>query len=214
ADEGSGAPRLPADGLLSPPLAHWLGPRVVGALAVVAAAALFERIAHDRWGDRAWIGATWFAAGAATTLFSGRMTFALGLVPALASLWALERAGGPAREGSRRGLLALAVALALLTPLASPVAALFLALARAPGAGGGGVRGRGDGRRRARGRAGGRGGGAPARRAAGGRVPGGRDRAVRVLVVLAGAGGRGRRARADPARGARAADRRRPLRAR
>lgn len=113
-----GGHHLPGYSVLFPPLAYWLGPRVVGALAVVAAAVLFERIAHAHYGERAWLGATWFAAGAATTLFSGRLTFALGLVPALGALLALQR-----------GRRAAAVALALLTPLASPVAALFLALA-------------------------------------------------------------------------------------
>ncbi len=113
-----GGHHLPGYSLLFPPLGHWLGPRIVGALAVVAAAWLFERIAHARYGDRAWLGATWFAAGAATTLFSGRLTFALGLPLALAALLALQR-----------GRTALALAAALVTPLASPVAALFLALA-------------------------------------------------------------------------------------
>lgn len=113
-----GGHHLPGYSVLFPPLAHWLGPRVVGALAVVAAAWLFERIAHARYGDRAWLGALWLAAGTATVLLSGRLTFALGLVPALATLLALQR-----------GRAALAVALALLTPLASPVAALFVALA-------------------------------------------------------------------------------------
>jgi hypothetical protein len=113
-----GGHHLPGYSVLLPPLASWLGPRLVGALAVVAAAWLFEWIAHDRYGERAWLGATWFALGAAAALFSGRLTFALGLVPALAALLALQR--------DRR---VLAVALALATPLASPVAALFLALA-------------------------------------------------------------------------------------
>jgi hypothetical protein len=121
-----GGHHLPGYSVLFPPLAYWLGPRVVGALAVVAAAWLFERIAHGRYGERAWLGAMWFAAGAATTLFSGRLTFALGLVPALGALLALQHSGARERGGASLGL---AIVLALLTPLASPVAALFLALA-------------------------------------------------------------------------------------
>jgi hypothetical protein len=113
-----GGHHLPGYSVLFPPLAGWLGPRLLGALAVVAAAWLFERIAWRRCGAGAWLGATWFALGAAGTLFSGRIAFALGLVPALACVLALQR--------ERR---ASALALALLTPLASPVAALFLALA-------------------------------------------------------------------------------------
>src|SRR6185312_12250982 len=77
-----------------------------------------ERLAHDRYGERAWLGATVFAAGAAANLFSGRVTFVLGLPLALAALLALQR--------ERR---AAALGLAALTPLASPVDALFLALA-------------------------------------------------------------------------------------
>jgi hypothetical protein len=113
-----GGHHLPGYSVLFPPLAGWLGPRVLGALAVVAASFLFERIARGRYGAEAWLGATWFALGAASALFSGRITFLLGLVPALGALLALQRGRRP-----------LAVALGLLTPLASPVAALFLALA-------------------------------------------------------------------------------------
>jgi len=113
-----GGHHVPGYSVVFPPLAHWLGARLLGALAVLAAAVLFERIAYGRWGERAWLGATWFAAGAAAQLFSGRITFVLGLPLALAALLALQR---------RRP--ALAVAFALATPLASPVDALFLALA-------------------------------------------------------------------------------------
>ncbi len=115
-----GGHHLPGYSVLFPPLGWLLGSRLTGALAVIAAALLFERIAHARYGSRAWIGALWFGAGAATCLFTGRITFALGLVPALGALLALQR--------ERR---ALAVVLAVATPLASPVAALFLALAGA-----------------------------------------------------------------------------------
>jgi len=115
-----GGHHLPGYSVIAPPLAHWLGPRLLGALAIVAAAWLFERIAWEQFGTDAWLGATWFALGAAATLFSGRIPFALGLVPALAAVLALQR--------QRR---APAIALALLTALASPVAALFLALAGA-----------------------------------------------------------------------------------
>jgi hypothetical protein len=113
-----GGHHLPGYSVLAPPLGWWLGPRLLGALAVVAAALLFERLAHERYGERAWLGALWLAAGAATCLLSGRITFALGLAVALGALLALQR-----------GRLAIALAAALLTPLASPVAALFLALA-------------------------------------------------------------------------------------
>jgi len=126
-----GGHHLPGYSVLAPPLGAWLGPRLAGALAAVAAAALFERLARERFGVDAWLGALWFAAGTATTLLSGRITFALGLVPALGALLALARAERARTAGRRRALLAGALGLALLTPLASPVAALFLALAGA-----------------------------------------------------------------------------------
>jgi hypothetical protein len=113
-----GGHHLPGYSVLFPPLAGWLGPRLLGALAVVAATWLFERIAFDRYGAEAWVGATWFALGAASALFSGRITFLVGLGLALGAVLMLQR--------ERR---AAAVGLALATPLASPVAALFLALA-------------------------------------------------------------------------------------
>ncbi len=113
-----GGHHVPGYSVIFPPLASWLGPRLVGALAAVAAAVAFEPLARGRYGARAWVGATWLAAGAAAMLFSGRITFVVGLPLALAALLALQR--------DRR---TLALALALLTPLASPVDALFLALA-------------------------------------------------------------------------------------
>jgi hypothetical protein len=104
--------------VLFPPLAALLGPRLAGACAAVAAAALFAAIARRHFGDRAWIGSAWFAAGTATLLLSGRLTFALGVAIGLGALLAYQR-------GHRWGAVALGVACGM----ASPVAAIFLGIA-------------------------------------------------------------------------------------
>jgi hypothetical protein len=108
----------PGYSVLFPPLAALAGPRLVGALAAVVAAVLFERLATRRHGPAGRVGALWFAAGSATNLFTGRLTFALGVALGLAALLALQR-----------GRRAVAFVLAGACPLASPVAGLFLALA-------------------------------------------------------------------------------------
>jgi hypothetical protein len=102
--------------VLFPPLAALLGPQVVGLLAVVASAYLFDRIVRDRWGAEARLATLWFAAGVVTLLADGQLTFALGVAFGLASLRCLQM-------GSR----ALAVLAAVGCALASPVAAVFLA---------------------------------------------------------------------------------------
>ena len=111
---------LPGYSVLYPPLGAALGPRLVGALAAVAAAGLFAAIARHRYGDRARLAIWWFGAATATNLLTGRITFSLGLAVGLGALYALQR---------RR--TAMAAALGALTALASPVAALFVALASA-----------------------------------------------------------------------------------
>jgi hypothetical protein len=111
---------LPGYSLLFPPLAAWLDPRLVGALAAVASAGLFGALAYGQFGSRARLGVLWFAAATATNLFTGRLTFALGVALGLAALLALQRGRGR-----------WAVALAALTSLASPAAGLFLAIAGA-----------------------------------------------------------------------------------
>lgn len=108
----------PGYSVLAPALGWLLGPALMGALAAVGAAALFETLARSVYGDRARLGALWFGAGSAAWLFTGRMTFLLGVAIGLAALLALER-----------GRRVLAPLLALVCALASPVAALFLALA-------------------------------------------------------------------------------------
>ncbi len=111
---------VPGYSVLFPPLAAWLTPQIVGALAAVATAALFESLAWRLYGPDAWLGSLWFGAATATELFTGRLTFAFGLAPAVATALALQR---------RRPWLA--GVLAVTTALASPVAALFAALAGA-----------------------------------------------------------------------------------
>ena len=109
----------PGYGVLFGPLGALLGVRVAGALAALAATAVFAAIAQRHWGERAGTAAAvWFALGATGTLLSGRLTFLLGVAVALAAVLALQ-ASRPR----------LATALAVATALASPVAALFLAMA-------------------------------------------------------------------------------------
>ena len=115
-----GGHHVPGYSVLFPPIAAALTPQVAAGLAACASATLFEILARDQFGEDAWLGALWFGAGTATNLFTGRLTFAFGLLPAIASALALSRR----RTGA-------AVVLGVLTALASPVAALFAALAAA-----------------------------------------------------------------------------------
>jgi hypothetical protein len=102
--------------VLFPPLAALLGPRLVGGLAVIASAYLFDRLVRDRWGDAARLATLWFAAGVVTLLADGQLTFALGVVFGLASVRALQR-----------GWSAAALLASAACALSSPVAAVFLA---------------------------------------------------------------------------------------
>jgi len=107
--------------VLMPPLSWLLSPQLLVALSTVAATACFEPLARRHFGARAArLGALWFAVGSATSLFSNRVPFALGLAFGMAALLALQ--------GRRRRL---SPGLALLSGLSSPVAGLFLALAGA-----------------------------------------------------------------------------------
>ncbi|MDX6676843.1 MAG: hypothetical protein QOE31_895 [Solirubrobacteraceae bacterium] len=109
----------PAYSVLFPLLGAAIGVGLAGALCSLAGAVLFARLAQRHWGERAGsVAAAWFAVGLTATLFSGRLTFLLGVACGLAALLALQ---------SARPLLA--AALAIVTTLASPVAGLFVALA-------------------------------------------------------------------------------------
>jgi ABC-type amino acid transport system permease subunit len=114
-----GGHHLPAYSLLAPALGSLAGPRLLAAVSMTLAAALFAAVIEGRFPKRATsIAAPWFALGAAVGLLSSRVAFDLGLALGLAAVLAAQR---------RRPWLALA--LTLLTSLASPVAGAFLALA-------------------------------------------------------------------------------------
>lgn len=106
---------LPTYSLLAPAIGAWIGFRAMGVLAVLATVLLFSLIARQEWGEAARYGILWFAAAATISLFSGRITFALGVLVATAAIHATQR-------GFRIPGLILAAG----TGLASPVAALFL----------------------------------------------------------------------------------------
>jgi hypothetical protein len=109
--------------VLFPPLAALIGPRALGALAVIASSYLFDRLVRDRWGAAARWATLWFAAGVVTLLADGQLTFALGVAFGLACLRAMQL---------RRGRTATLAA--ALCALSSPVAAAFLAGVVAVGA--------------------------------------------------------------------------------
>jgi hypothetical protein len=111
-----GGHHLPGYGLLLPALGSVLGVRLVGVLSAIAASLLFSAIAYRSFGDRARLGVAWFATATSISLFTGRLTFALGVAVALGAVFAAQR--------NHR---LVAIFFAALTPLASPVAALFLA---------------------------------------------------------------------------------------
>jgi hypothetical protein len=103
--------------VLFPPIEAALSPQLAAGLACVATAALFELLAYEHFGPDAWLGSVWFGAATASNLFTGRLAFAFGMLPAVAAMVALQRGRG-----------VLATIAAVLAALASPVAALFAAL--------------------------------------------------------------------------------------
>ncbi|HEX3831497.1 MAG TPA: hypothetical protein VHW04_05970 [Solirubrobacteraceae bacterium] len=103
--------------VLFPAVSALLSPQLAGALAATGTAALFEPLARRHFGPDAWLGAVLFGAATAIDLYTGRLAFAFGALPALGAIVALDRGATP-----------LACGLAVLSALCSPVAALFAAL--------------------------------------------------------------------------------------
>jgi hypothetical protein len=111
---------LPGYGLLFAPLSGLLGMRALAAAAALASIVLFEVLVLREYGAR-WpvrLGACLFALAAVGDVWSGRLTFALGVTFALACVYALSR---------RHALLG--AGLAAVCAAASPVAGLLLVLA-------------------------------------------------------------------------------------
>jgi hypothetical protein len=104
--------------VLFPAVSAAVSPQLAGAIAATGTAALFEPLARRHLGGRAWFGAILFGAATATDLYTGRLAFAFGALPALGAIVALDCERIP-----------LAWALAGLAALCSPVAAVFAALA-------------------------------------------------------------------------------------
>jgi hypothetical protein len=106
--------------VLFPAVSATLTPQLAAALATTGTAAVFTVLSRRHFGERGWVGAMLFGAATAADLYSGRLAFAFGALPALAAILALD-SDQPS----------LACALAVLSALCSPVAALFAALVAA-----------------------------------------------------------------------------------
>ena len=103
--------------VLFPAVSAALTPQLAAALTATGTATVFTVLARRHFGDRALAGALLFAAATAADLYSGRLAFAFGALPAMGAVLALD---------SRRTVTACL--LAILAALCSPVAALFAAL--------------------------------------------------------------------------------------
>lgn len=108
----------PGYSALFPPVAAWLGIGATGVIAATAAAGCFAALVHRHAAASAWPGALWFAAATTTTLFTGRVVFALGVA-----------FGAGACLAAQRGRPKLAAVLGIATGATSAVAAAFVALA-------------------------------------------------------------------------------------
>ncbi len=114
-----GGHHLLAYSVLAPALGALIGPRLLAAISMVIATALFASVIDGWFPTRATrIAAAWFALGASVALLSSRVPFDLGLAIGLGAVLA-----------ARGRRLAVALVLSVLTALASPVAGAFLALA-------------------------------------------------------------------------------------
>ena len=110
---------VPGYSLIYPPLGSLLGPQLVAVLSAAASGAAFASLVNAlRPGRAAVLSSLWLAVGAGALVYTGRITFLLGLAFGLLALRAHARPP-------------LSVPLAIATSIASPVAGLFAAIAAA-----------------------------------------------------------------------------------
>ncbi len=110
----------PGYSVLFPAVSAALTPQLAGALAAAATAVPFTALAWRHRGPAALPGSLLFGAFTAVDLFTGRLPFAFGLLPATAAVLALDAGWWP-----------LGCALAAVAALCSPVAALCAAIVAA-----------------------------------------------------------------------------------
>ncbi len=106
----------PGYSVLFPAVSATLTPQIAGALAAAATAVPFTALAWRHRGPAALPGSLLFGAFTAVDLFTGRLPFAFGLLPATAAVLSLDLGWWP-----------LGCVLAAVSAVCSPVAALFAA---------------------------------------------------------------------------------------
>ena len=121
-----GGVHTPGYSVLVPPIVSIVGLAAAGAIATVIAVLLFARLTSSALRPR--LASVTFAVLAATNLFAGRITFAIGGAFALGALVAAFPRGD---RTPSTGRVVAAAALAVASSLASPVAGLFLGVAGA-----------------------------------------------------------------------------------
>jgi uncharacterized membrane protein len=108
---------IPGYSVLFPAVSAAITPQLAGALAAVATTGPFTALAWRHRGRAALPGTLLFGAFTAVDLYTGRLPFAFGALPAVAAVLALDCGWWP-----------LACGLAAVAALCSPVAALFAAI--------------------------------------------------------------------------------------
>ena len=108
---------IPAYSVLFPAVSAAITPQLAGALAAVATTGPFTALAWRHRGRAALPGTVVFGVLTAVDLYTGRLAFAFGALPAMAAILALDGGWWP-----------LACGLAVVSALCSPVAALFTAI--------------------------------------------------------------------------------------